>query len=103
MDFEVMVLYYAQKPFGVVVRFHAMLEGLGFSLCNPMDKFDLGMGVKIAYGRALKLNNGRRMNVWDKLDYYVTKAQRKGNHVLADKLMHHVFPALQRNGIPEAV
>jgi len=101
MDFEVRVLHYARKPCGVVVKVHDMRDGLGFSLCNPIDKFDLGMGVKIAYGRALKLNNGHRMSVWDKVDYYVAKAQRKGNRVLAEKLMNHVFPELQRIGVPE--
>jgi len=51
--------------------------------------------VEIALGRAEKLNNGKRMSVWDKLDRFVAHAQKKGNRLLAEKLMHQVFPSLQ--------
>lgn len=95
MNVSFEVIYYQGKPFGVVV---STPEGVGFSLCNREagDRWSLDRGVEIALGRAQKLNNGKRMSVWDKLDGFVERAQRKGNLVLAEKLIHYVWPALQK-------
>jgi hypothetical protein len=43
------------KPFGVVV---AIDEGvIGYSICNPKDRWDKKRGIEIAVGRAMKSND----------------------------------------------
>ena len=58
--------------------------GIGWSLCCKKDKYNAQLGIKIAYGRAIKILNGKK---YDKIPEIVEKLIGEKHLNLADNII----------------